>query len=118
LPYSLGVEEAQDSYLITRLKGSIIVPPEGDLPELERAADGTPVTLLLDGRLVRPDGAVGIEVLNIEGYLDEQPWFIFPRPKGRGRRQQLTLVAKLARFTDGRRVREVALRWETGSAHT
>jgi hypothetical protein len=75
------VEEASDSYLITRMKGSIIVPPEGDLPKLEDAADGTAVTLLLDCKLVRPDGAVGIEVLNVEGYLDEQPWFIFPRPQ-------------------------------------
>jgi hypothetical protein len=86
VPYSPGVEEASDPYLITRLKGSIIVPPEDDLPKLEQVADGTPVTLLLDCKLVRPDGAVGIEVLNIEGYLDEQPSFIFPRPRASGGR--------------------------------
>jgi hypothetical protein len=60
------------------------VPPEGDLPQLEQATEDTPVTRLLDGGLVRPDGAVGIEVWNFEGYLDEQPWFMFPRPKGGG----------------------------------
>jgi hypothetical protein len=76
------VEETPDSYLVTRLKGCIIVPPEGDLPKLEQAGDGTPVTLLLDSRLVRPDGAAaGIEVLEVEGYLGERPGFIFPRPR-------------------------------------
>jgi hypothetical protein len=79
------VEETPDSYLITHLKGSIIVPPEGDPRRRENAADGTPVTLLLDCKLVRPDGAAaGIEVLEVEGYLDEQPWFIFPRPRRGG----------------------------------
>jgi hypothetical protein len=43
------VEEAPEPYLITLLKGSIIVPPEGDLPKLEQATEDTPVTLLLDG---------------------------------------------------------------------
>ena len=80
--YGPRVEETPDSYLITRLKGSIIVPPEGDLSTLEKADEGTPVTLLLDCRLLRPDGATaGIEVLAVESYLDEEPWFIFPRPR-------------------------------------
>jgi hypothetical protein len=34
--YGPSVEERPDSYLITRLKGSIIVPPEADLPTRER----------------------------------------------------------------------------------
>jgi hypothetical protein len=75
------VEESAEPYLITRLKGSIILPPEADMATLESADEGTPITLLLDCRLVRPDGAVGIEVLAVEGYLDEKPWFIFPRPR-------------------------------------
>jgi hypothetical protein len=77
------VEEAQEKpgpYLIPQLNGSIVVPPEGDLEALEKAPDGTPVCLLLDCQLVRPDGVIGIEVLKVEGYLDERPWFMFPRP--------------------------------------
>jgi hypothetical protein len=61
------VEEASERYLTNRLKGSIIVPAEGDLAKLDQAADGTPVTLLLDGRLVRPDGAIRIEVFEYRG---------------------------------------------------
>ena len=55
------MDEAQQ--YVSRLKGLIIVPPARDRPGLDEADEGRAVTLVLDGRLVRPDGRVGISVL-------------------------------------------------------
>jgi len=70
----------EGSYVINGLPGSIIVPPDGDAGTLADAQNGTPAILVLDCRVVRPDGErAGLEVMSVEGYLNEEPWFLFAR---------------------------------------